>query len=97
MADHVDALRSHLYDHGDPVNGDAIEGLLQLRMRTLILLNQLRDSTGRAIQIGESLIADCERLLGPSHTDTVAVRNNLGFAYRVGADCPRQSDFSRVA
>ena len=32
--------------------------------------------------IGERLVADQERVLGPDHPDTLAARNNLALAYR---------------
>ena len=32
--------------------------------------------------IGERLVADQERVLGPDHPDTLASRNNLALAYR---------------
>ena len=42
----------------------------------------LGDSMPRAIAVGEPLTADLERLLGPSHPDTLSARNSLAAAYR---------------
>jgi hypothetical protein len=38
-------------------------------------------SAGQAILAGEPLVADCERVLGPDHPDTLTSRNNLAAAY----------------
>ena len=43
----------------------------------------------RAIDIGESLLADCERVLGADHPDTLTSRNNLAGAYRSAGDLGR--------
>jgi tetratricopeptide (TPR) repeat protein len=45
-------------------------------------LNELGDSAAQTIQIAEPLLADCERILGPDHPDTLTSRNNLAAAYR---------------
>ncbi len=42
---------------------------------------------GEAIAIYEPLLADCERILGPRHPDTLNTRRGLAGAYRsVGRD-----------
>lgn len=41
-----------------------------------------------AIVIGESLIADQERVLDTDHSDTLAARNNLANAYRAAGRPP---------
>jgi hypothetical protein len=56
--------------------------MLQLRHWAIWYLNELADSPAQAIVIGERLVADSERLLGPDHPDTLASRNNLAAAYR---------------
>ena len=35
-----------------------------------------------AIPLYERTLADCERVLGPTHPDTLASRNNLAAAYQ---------------
>jgi hypothetical protein len=64
---------------------DADEKLARMliRPRSLALdhLIELGDSMPRAIAIGEPLTADLERLLGPSHPDTLNARNRLAAAY----------------
>ena len=56
--------------------------LLRLRGWSLYHLNALGDQAQRAIVIGEPLIADTERALGPDDPDTLAARNNLANAYQ---------------
>jgi Tetratricopeptide repeat/Domain of unknown function (DUF4062) len=53
----------------------------RLRAWALWFLNELGDSAEQAIVIGERLVADRERLLGPDHPDTLTTRNNLAAAY----------------
>ena len=47
-----------------------------------MFLSNLGDSTAQAIMIGERLVADQERVLGPDHPDTLTSRDNLAIAYR---------------
>src|SRR5271166_4872415 len=55
--------------------------LLRLRFVALYHLIELGDSTPQAVSVGEPLIADLERLLGPDHPDTLNSRNSLAAAY----------------
>ena len=55
--------------------------LLRLRFVALYHLIELGDSTPQAIAVGEPLMADLERLLGPDHRDTLNSRNSLAAAY----------------
>ena len=55
--------------------------LLRLRVWAVYHLVELGDSAAQAIVVGEPLAADCERVLGPDHPDTLASRNNLANAY----------------
>jgi hypothetical protein len=52
-------------------------GLLEVRLRSVSLLNELGDSARLAISAAEPLAADREWLLGTDHPDTKAVRDNL--------------------
>ena len=56
--------------------------LLRLRVQALYYLNELGDSTAQAILVGELLVADLERVLGPDHPDTIGSRGNLAIAYQ---------------
>ena len=66
-----------------PPASDLDRDMLRLRWWALSFLNNLGDSTAQAIAIGERLVADQERVLGPDHPNTLAARNNLANAYQV--------------
>jgi len=57
--------------HPDVFAGEAPAGLLRLRPRAVYLLNKLGDSTGLAVLSAAPPAADCERLLGADHPDTL--------------------------
>ena len=63
--------------------GEQLPAMLT-RLRSLALnhLVELGDTMPHAIAIGEPLIADLDRLLGPDDPDTVRARNDLARAYR---------------
>ena len=46
-----------------------------------------------AVSLFERVLAESERVLGPSHPDTLTARNNLALAYR---DAGRQDDAVRL-
>ena len=75
-----------LHDHVNPYivehNADLARKLLQLSQWALWCLDDLADSFEQAIDLGQVVVAECERLLGESHPDTLSVRNNLAGAYR---------------
>ena len=56
--------------------------LLRLRFFALYHLIELADSATQAVVVGEPLIADLERMLGPNHPDTLNSRNSLAAAYQ---------------
>ena len=56
--------------------------LLRLRFFALYHLIELADSATQAVAVGEPLIADLERMLGPNHPDTLNSRNSLAAAYQ---------------
>ena len=58
------------------------EPLLGLRLLALYHLNELGDSPYQAIVVGEALVEDGERLLGPGHPNPIVSRSNLANAYR---------------
>jgi tetratricopeptide (TPR) repeat protein len=55
--------------------------MMRLRLRAAVFLDLLGDSAAQSILIGESLLADMERVLGADHPDTLATRDNLASAY----------------
>ena len=56
--------------------------MIRLRSQALAFLNDLADSPAQAILIGERLVADQERLLGPDDPDTLSSCDSLAVAYR---------------
>ncbi len=64
-----------------PPGSDLSRPMMRLRFWALFFLNYLGDSAAQAIVIGEQLLADQERVLGPDHPDTLGTRNNLALAY----------------
>jgi tetratricopeptide (TPR) repeat protein len=62
---------------------DRVSGvLLRLRFWVLYRLIELGDSVPQAIEVGEPLSAEVERVLGPDHPDTLNARNSLAAAYQ---------------
>ena len=66
-----------------PPGSDLDRYMVRLRLWAAWFLGNLADSTAQAIMIGERLVADQERVLGPDHLDTLTSRNNLANAYGV--------------
>ena len=58
------------------------EVLLSLCAWALRSLQALGDSTVTAVQLGEMLLSEAERVYGPSDPFTLRARNNLGLVYR---------------
>jgi tetratricopeptide (TPR) repeat protein len=76
------ALHQHLAPYLGEQDAALAETLLQLRGWAIWCLNQLGDSFARAIDYGQALVADAERVLGETHPGTLIYRNNLASAYR---------------
>jgi tetratricopeptide (TPR) repeat protein len=66
---------------GEPDDADTALRALTLRGWAVRQLSAAADLS-RAIDIGQRALADCERVLGAEHPDTLASRNNLAYAYR---------------
>jgi tetratricopeptide (TPR) repeat protein len=66
-----------------PDQGELPRRMLRLRLRCTVFLNNLGDSAQQSILIGEPVLADSERILGPDHPDTLASRGNLANAYLI--------------
>jgi hypothetical protein len=77
------ALHEHLAPRLSGHDAALTETLLRLRGWALWCLNEFGDSFTQAIQYGQELLADRERVLGQTHPDTLATRNNLALAYKV--------------
>jgi tetratricopeptide (TPR) repeat protein len=80
MIGQVTALAENAVAAPDDVGETLARTLTRLRSLALDHLVELGDSTPRAIEIGEPLIADHERLLGASHPDTLNARDSLAAA-----------------
>ena len=65
-----------------PPGSDLDRAMVRLRWWATLFLVNLGDSMAQAIMIGERLVADQERVLGPDHPDTLTARNNLAAAYQ---------------
>jgi hypothetical protein len=78
----VIALNDHLTPHIGPGDRALAENLLSRRGWAWWCLNDLADNAAQAVDLGEPLVADIERVLGESHPDTLTSRNNLAAAYR---------------
>ena len=76
------ALHEHLAPHISEHDAALTETLLQLRGWALWSLNGLGDSFAQAIEYGQNLTADRERVLGETHPDTLISRSNLANAYQ---------------
>lgn len=75
------ALLDNVGARADDADEKLARILVRLRFLTLCHLAELGDSMPHAIAIGEPLIADLERTLGPDHPDTLNARNRLAGAY----------------
>jgi len=81
IPEQVTALREYAASSVSGAGEELTRMLLGLRGWALYHLYALGDSMAQAIVAGEPLAADCERVLGPDHPDTLNSRNNLAAAY----------------
>src|ERR1019366_402305 len=83
------AASSGRADAYDPQFREITEQLVSLRNWSVRQLTLAADLS-RAIALYERNLADCERLLGPDHPDTLASRDNLAGTYE-SAGWPRKA------
>jgi tetratricopeptide (TPR) repeat protein len=76
------ALHDNVARHLGDKEGEPNQTLLRLRRWTVWCLTRLRDNVPLAIEYGQPLVADCERLLGPTDPDTLIARSILADACR---------------
>jgi hypothetical protein len=76
------ALLDNAKASADDADEKLARTLMRLRCLALDHLVKLGDNMPRAIAIGEPMIADLERQLGPDDPDTMRARNDLARAYR---------------
>ena len=82
LVEQILAVHEHAAAFSGEDGSDLTLAVLRLRGWALWFLNDLGDSAAQAIAVGEPLLADRERVLGPDHPDTLTSRNNLAAAYR---------------
>ena len=82
LVEQILAVHEHAAVFSGESGSDLTLAVLRLRGWALWFLNDLGDSAAQAIAVGEPLLADHERVLGPDHPDTLASRNDLAEAYR---------------
>jgi tetratricopeptide (TPR) repeat protein len=82
LVEQILAVHEHAAVFSGEDGSDLTLAVLRLRGWALWFLNDLGDSAAQAIAVGEPLLADQERVLGPDHPDTLNSRNNLAEAYR---------------
>ena len=93
IPEQVLALRRKWPGSAAQTDDELARALLSLEFRVLYHLNELGDSASQAIAVGEPLVADSERVLGPDDPDTLTSRNSLAVAYR---DAGRIADAIRL-
>jgi tetratricopeptide (TPR) repeat protein len=81
ISEQVTALRENAAMSASGAKDELATVLLPLRLWALYRLNDLGDSASQAIAVGEPLVADFERVLGPDHPETLNSRNSLALAY----------------
>jgi tetratricopeptide (TPR) repeat protein len=78
------ALNDHITrQRGADDTGALAENLLSRRAWALWCLDELADNAALAVDLGEPLADDLERVLGESHPRTLTARNDLALAYRL--------------
>ena len=82
LVEQILAVHEHAAVFSGEDGSDLTRAVLRLRGWAVWFLNELGDSAAQAIAVGEPLLADRERVLGPDHPDTLHSRNNLAAAYR---------------
>lgn len=73
-------LRAALPSADDVVPSELIKRALAARHWAVRHLLEAENAT-RAIELGQRVVKDTERLLGTHHLDTIAARNTLAYAY----------------
>jgi tetratricopeptide (TPR) repeat protein len=82
LAGQVSAVNACAADHPDDVPAEITPDLLDVRLRSAYLLNELRGNTDLAIMAAKPLAEDCEQILGPEAPKTLAARDILATAYQ---------------
>ena len=91
LVEQILAVHEHAAVFSGEDGSDLTLAVLGLRGWAVWFLNDLGDSAAQAIAVGEPLLADRERVLGPDHPGTLASRNDLAAAYRAAGRPLRRS------
>jgi tetratricopeptide (TPR) repeat protein len=75
------ALHEHLAPYLGEQDTAVTETLLRLRGWSIWCLNELGGSFAQAIEYGQDLVTDRERVLGEAHPDILGTRSSLALAY----------------
>ena len=81
LAEQIVALYDNSSRFADEPDDELVRKLLSLRLWALKALIDLGDGTPQAIALGEPLIVECERVLGPDDATTLTARSGLAGAY----------------
>jgi O-antigen/teichoic acid export membrane protein/tetratricopeptide (TPR) repeat protein len=81
LVEHIVSLNDCIILCTEEIDYELTRHLIVLRQWALKCLNELRNRPQQAIAIGESLLAECEPILGPDHRQTMVCRNDLANAY----------------
>jgi tetratricopeptide (TPR) repeat protein len=100
----ITALHEHITPFLTETDSALTTDLLTLRGWAAWCLTQLGDNLTLAIEYGQRLTADRERVLGKDHRETLSARNNLAYAYwlagRLGEAIPLYerilADYARI-
>ena len=82
LVQQIVALGEHTAGYLGSSDSTVTRRLLGLRGWALNCLSELGDSPAQAVQLGEPLVTDSERVLGETHPRTLNSRSNLAGAYR---------------
>ena len=77
LVEQILAVHEHAAVFSGEDGSELTQAVLRLRGWAVWFLNDLGDSAAQAIAVGEPLLADYERVLGPDHPDTLNSRNDL--------------------
>jgi tetratricopeptide (TPR) repeat protein len=82
LVEQILAVHEHAAAFSGEAGSELTQAVLRLRGWALWFLVDLGDSAAQAIAVGEPLLADQERVLGPDHPGTLTARNDLAEAYQ---------------
>jgi tetratricopeptide (TPR) repeat protein len=82
LTEQITSLHATLTSQQTEIPAKIIDDLIGLREWALRNFDLTEEDPEQAIAFGQALAADCERILGATHLETLTVRANLAFMYR---------------